>query len=666
MQKQSVDTLGRGTIHAPLVGMQIQESWRRSRRFGLRKDEAPDFDPAGLCDLSLAREQSRELMAHAAPVMETLHDQIVDTESMIVLTDAGGLILHALGDDSFLQKADKVALKPGVAWSEARKGTNAIGTAIAENNPVLVHADQHYLRANSFLTCSASPIHAPTGELLGVLDVTGDYRGYHKHTMGLVRMSTTMIENALFRRLYHPQLLVAFHTRPEFIGTLMEGLIAFEADGRVLSANAAASFQAGMSVAAMRTHTAQSLLNVSLNELLNAARRGVCVPMNGALPTGVKVCLVASGEFLVRRSMGAFEAGHSSAPSNVSPLRERAQSAPIAPCGDTPPLANFDALCTGDPQIASIVARLKRVADADVCVLLEGETGSGKEWFARALHAASSRANKPFIAVNCASIPEGLIESELFGYEEGAFTGARRRGQVGKVLAANGGTLFLDEIGDMPLAMQARLLRMLQERAVNPLGCTRSVPVDIKVIGATHRKLRTLIAEQRFRDDLYYRLNGLTVRLPSLRERTDIDAVIARVLAADSHEPWQLAPQVQALFQRHSWPGNLRQLANVLRTARALAGVERVIEREHLPDDFFDDVQEFDGDLAAPQPMNPAIPAAQIGLPSAPAPVSLQEVERHAITRTLAQHQGNVSAACRVLGISRNTFYRRMKVAEAQ
>jgi sigma-54 dependent transcriptional regulator, acetoin dehydrogenase operon transcriptional activator AcoR len=499
-----------------------------------------------------------------------------------------------------------------------------------------------------------------------VLDVTGDYRGYHKHTMGLVRMSTTMIENALFRRLYHPQLLVAFHTRPEFIGTLMEGLIAFEADGRVLSANAAASFQAGMSVSAMRTHTAQSLLNISLNALLSAANRGVCVPMNGALPTGVKVCLVASGEFLVRRSMGAFEAGHSSAPSNVSAIRERAQPAPIAPCGDTPSLANFDALCTGDPQIASIVARLKRVADADVCVLLEGETGSGKEWFARALHAASNRASKPFIAVNCASIPEGLIESELFGYEEGAFTGARRRGQVGKVLAANGGTLFLDEIGDMPLAMQARLLRMLQERAVNPLGSTRSVPVDIKVIGATHRKLRTLIAEQRFRDDLYYRLNGLTVRLPSLRERTDIDAVIARVLVADGNETWQLAPQVQQLFRHHTWPGNLRQLANVLRTARALAGNERVIEREHLPDDFFDDVQDFDGHMASQLLANAAIPAAQITPPSAPSPVSLHDVERHAIERALAQHQGNVSAACRVLGISRNTFYRRMKVAETQ
>ncbi len=662
MHKQAVDPISRGTIHAPLVAMQIQESWQRSSRFGLRKDESPDFDPAGMTDLSLAREQNRELMAHAAPVMETLHDQIIDTESMIVLTDSAGLILHALGDDPFLQKADKVALRPGVSWSEARKGTNAIGTAIAENSPVLVHADQHFLQANSFLTCSASPIHAPTGELLGVLDVTGDYRGYHKHTMGLVRMSTTMIENALFRRLYHPQLLVAFHTRPEFIGTLMEGLIAFEADGRVLSANAAACFQAGMSVSAMRTHTAQSLLQMSLNELLNAARRGLSAPMNGVLPTGVKMHAVASGEFLVRRSMGAFESGHSTTPSNVSAIRERAHACEPAAAhiaSDAPPLANFDALCTGDAQIASIVTRLRRVADADVCVLLEGETGSGKEWFARALHAASSRANKPFIAVNCASIPEGLIESELFGYEEGAFTGARRRGQVGKVLAANGGTLFLDEIGDMPMAMQARLLRMLQERSVNPLGTTRSVPVDIKVIGATHRKLRTLIAEQRFRDDLYYRLNGLTVRLPALRERTDVETLITRVLAAETNGNWQIAPSVWALFRQHTWPGNLRQLTNVLRTARALAGDERVIQREHLPDDFFDDVETLVSELASPQPVAGASPAAPV---SAPAPVSLQDVERHAIERTLAQHQGNVSAACRVLGISRNTFYRRMKV----
>ncbi len=658
MHEHAVGQNASGTIHAPLVGMQIQESWRRSSRFGLRKDESPEFDPAGMTDLSLAREQNRELMAHAAPVMETLHDQIIDTESMIVLTDAAGLILHALGDDPFLQKADKVALRPGVSWSEARKGTNAIGTAIAENSPVLVHADQHFLQANSFLTCSASPIHAPTGELLGVLDVTGDYRGYHKHTMGLVRMSTTMIENALFRRLYHPQLLVAFHTRPEFIGTLMEGLIAFEADGRVLSANAAACFQAGMSVSAMRTHTAQSLLQMSLNELLSAARRGVSAPMNGMLPTGVKMFAVASGEFIVRRSMGAFEAGHSTAPSNVSAIRERLHTnePALSPASDAPPLANFDALCTGDAQIASIVQRLRRVADADVCVLLEGETGSGKEWFARALHAASNRASKPFVAVNCASIPEGLIESELFGYEEGAFTGARRRGQVGKVLAANGGTLFLDEIGDMPLAMQARLLRVLQERSVNPLGTTRSMPVDIKVIGATHRKLRTLITEQRFRDDLYYRLNGLTVRLPALRERTDLDVVIARILEGTAPGAWRIAAPVQELFRQHRWPGNLRQLTNVLRTARALAGESRLIDREHLPDDFFDDIAP---EFCVVPPSN-AVPSVEAI--AAPVSGSLQDVERNAIERALAAHQGNVSAACRVLGISRNTFYRRMKV----
>jgi sigma-54 dependent transcriptional regulator, acetoin dehydrogenase operon transcriptional activator AcoR len=661
MHKHVNNPIAGGTIHAPLVAMQIQESWQRSSRFGLRKDESPEFDPAGMTDLNLAREQNRELMAHAEPVMETLHDQIIDTESMIVLTDAAGLILHALGDDPFLQKADKVALRPGVSWSEARKGTNAIGTAIAENSPVLVHADQHFLKANSFLTCSASPIHAPTGELLGVLDVTGDYRGYHKHTMGLVRMSTTMIENALFRRLYHPQLLVAFHTRPEFIGTLMEGLIAFEADGRVLSANAAACFQAGMSVSAMRTHTAQSLLQMSLNELLNAARRGIAAPMNGVLPTGVKIYTVASGEFLVRRSMGAFEAGHSATPSNVSHLRERAPESNMPHASDAPPLANFDALSTGDVQIATIITRLRRVADADVCVLLEGETGSGKEWFARALHSASNRANKPFIAVNCASIPEGLIESELFGYEEGAFTGARRRGHVGKVLAANGGTLFLDEIGDMPLSMQARLLRMLQERCVNPLGTTRSIPVDIKVVCATHRKLRALIAEQRFRDDLYYRLNGLTVRLPALRERTDLETLISRVLAAETDGKWQIAPQVWALFLQHTWPGNLRQLTSVLRTARALAGEERMIQREHLPDDFFDDIETRDAELTS---LPHAIPPSSAAPAEMPKSTSLHDVERHAIERALAQHHGNVSAACRVLGISRNTFYRRMKVAE--
>ncbi|MBN3729272.1 sigma-54-dependent Fis family transcriptional regulator, partial [Burkholderia sp. Ac-20379] len=260
------------------------------------------------------------------------------------------------------------------------------------------------------------------------------------------------------------------------------------------------------------------------------------------------------------------------------------------------------ALDTGDAQVASVIAKLRKVLGKDIPVLITGPTGAGKDLLAQAIHGDSPRGHAPFVAVNCASIPETLIESELFGYEEGAFTGAKRRGAAGKLLQANGGTLFLDEIGDMPYALQARLLRVLQERHVNPLGSSKSIPIDVTIICATHRDLREMLAQNRFREDLYYRLNGLTVRLPALRERSDLRVVVARMLEQEAQasgraRALRVAPDVMTLFERCDWPGNFRQLGNLLRTAAAMvdeadeAGSGGEIRHAHLPDDFFDELR---------------------------------------------------------------------------
>jgi len=301
-------------------------------------------------------------------------------------------------------------------------------------------------------------------------------------------------------------------------------------------------------------------------------------------------------------------------------------------------------------------------------VLITGETGTGKELLAQAIHNDSPRRDGPFVAVNCASIPETLIESELFGYEEGAFTGARRKGATGKLLQANGGTLFLDEIGDMPYPLQVRLLRVLQERIVNPLGSTKAIGVDIAIICATHRDLRDMIAQNRFREDLYYRLNGLVVRLPPLRDRTDLAVVVQKMLQRETlsgpgRRPLSVAPDVMALFERCAWPGNFRQLANLLRTAAAMVDDDCEIRCEHLPDDFFDDVRRDDGPAAsgacAPPPLAAPAPAAAFAACDA----RLQDVAASAIAAALARHGGNVSAAARALGVSRNTIYRKMPAA---
>jgi transcriptional regulator with PAS, ATPase and Fis domain len=258
------------------------------------------------------------------------------------------------------------------------------------------------------------------------------------------------------------------------------------------------------------------------------------------------------------------------------------------------------------------------------------------------------------VAVNCASIPETLIESELFGYEDGAFTGARKKGAVGKILQANGGTLFLDEIGDMPFSLQARLLRVLQERMVTPLGSDKSIPVNVELICATNHNLRERIAKGLFREDLYYRLNGLVVKLPPLRERTDLETVVKKILATESNNGrYYVSDEILCLFRRHRWPGNFRQLTNLLRTALVMAGDEHEIGLRHMPDDFLDDIQEA-------QTQDNCADAGVSTARMIASGANLEEMEQSVILKSLEAHGGNVSATARALGVSRNTIYRKV------
>jgi transcriptional regulator with PAS, ATPase and Fis domain len=303
-------------------------------------------------------------------------------------------------------------------------------------------------------------------------------------------------------------------------------------------------------------------------------------------------------------------------------------------------------LTHGDARVRRAIDRAHRIIDKPIPLLIQGESGVGKEMFAQAFHRSGARAERPFVALNCAALPEHLIESELFGYVGGAFTGARKEGATGKIVQACGGTLFLDEIGDMPLGMQVRLLRVLQERTVVPLGGAQPQPVDVSLVCATHHQLMDAVAHGSFREDLYYRINGLTVTLPPLRERSDVLELAETMLhGCAPTRPLSLSPDVRFLFARHPWPGNLRQLNNSIRVAVALLDEdEYVIRTEHLPEDLF--AQPDDETLMAP----PA--RGDVG--------NLRTTTRCAIEKALARTGGNVSAAARLLGISRNTLYRRL------
>ncbi|HMZ00535.1 MAG TPA: GAF domain-containing protein, partial [Burkholderiaceae bacterium] len=297
----------------PLGGQhvaKIEESHERCQALGLSRIERPDFSPIGRSDLSVVRERNQRLYNHAAPVMEMLHEQIVNTQSMVVLTDATGTILHSIGDNDFIARANKVALQPGVNWSEQSKGTNAVGTALIEETPTLVHADEHFLHANHFLTCSAAPILDPRGNILGVLDVSGDHHGYHQHTMGLVKMSARMIENHWLTEDYRDVMRLHFHSRVEFIGTLMEGILAVSQDGKFVGANRGALEQLGLSGAALRMHTLASLLGTTVAALVDRFRSPLATPVQVVMPNGRQFHVYARFNWPVWHSVGQGQAGH--------------------------------------------------------------------------------------------------------------------------------------------------------------------------------------------------------------------------------------------------------------------------------------------------------------------------------------------------------------------
>jgi transcriptional regulator of acetoin/glycerol metabolism len=629
-----------GALPPGLLDRAIESSWQRSCGYGLTGAHAPALDAALRADFEIAREANRILLAHAQPAIAALAGEMRTSGNIIVLTDGSGLILESLGDDAFLSRAERVALRPGVSWCERSRGTNAIGTAIAERAPAIVHGPEHFLAANEFLSCSAVPICDPYDNIVGVLDITGEAGPFQRHTLALVKMSMQLIENRLFASMFASEIVVEFHSRPEFIGTLSQGMLALRTDGSILAANPIALAELGLGRNGLRSHSFGSLFGTPLSTLLDAGRRGRPDLLELRLANGQRL------HARVRASAGAPAAISLPIPAAepVAPRPPRV-AAPLPHKGVT-----LAALRTGDAGIDAALAKLTRVIGRDIPILIQGETGTGKELVAQAIHNESCRRGGPFVAVNCASIPEGLIESELFGYEEGAFSGAKKRGSPGKIMAANHGTLFLDEIGDMPLNLQARLLRVLQERVVMPLGSIRSHPVDIALICATHRRLKELIGRGQFREDLYYRLNGLTINLPPLRERSDLPALAERILRCELGAPPEvaLAPEVLDLFARHAWPGNCRQLANVLRTALVMAGDDALIGPSHLPEDFFDDV------VAA----SDAGPQAQAAVA---ADAGLAELEFAAIRKSLAETDGNVSASARRLGISRSTIYRRLK-----
>ncbi|VVN77505.1 Acetoin catabolism regulatory protein [Pseudomonas fluorescens] len=595
----------------------IQDSWRRCRAFGLDHQSAPSFD-------QLPAEGISHLLESQHALVQTTHQEVLpyyenilsNSNCLIMLADNQGQVLTSWGTQRFIEPKLARGFSAGASWRERSTGTNAIGTALACAQAVHIEHDEHFLKANRFMTGSAAPIFDANREIIAVLDVSSDSYLPPSHTLGMVKMMSQTVENRLILNLFggeHFQL--TFNTGLNNLDSQWAGLLIFDESGQVLSANRRADNLLGISLSRVMI---DSLFKVSLLELLNQ-------------PEGLPFALQAAGrnrfQCLLKRPKQA-------------PVQARVFSEPAAvPIG-------LKTLHFGDSRVEKAVRQAERLLEKDIPLLIHGETGVGKEVFVKALHQASSRSQQAFIAVNCAAIPAELVESELFGYEKGAFTGANQKGSIGLIRKADKGTLFLDEIGDMPLPTQARLLRVLQERCVQPVGSSELFPVDLRIISATNRSLREQVQIGRFREDLYYRIGGLTLELPPLRERSDKQALFKQ-LWQQHREPTQwagLSTEVLALFERHPWPGNLRQVSSVMQVALAMAE-DQPIRPEHLPDDFFVDLGQAS--------------------PSAP-PVMGDLDDSQNLQQRLAAVGGNISHLARELGVSRNTLYKRLRHATSR
>ena len=586
----------------------ILQSWRRCLGLGLAANARPAIEPVDAPRLRTLREQHEQLWRLARAEVEMLAADAANTGSIVILTDAEGWILDAEGNAEFLDKAGRVALMPGACWNEARVGTNAIGTAIADACAVEVRGAEHYAAPHRILNCSAAPVFDPYGRMVGVLDISGDAMVAPMHALGLAQLAVANIEHRYFDEGIADADLLRVHANPALLGSAREGLLAFR-NGRLVAANRAGLALFGLERADLGRASYEAMFDGALSRLRDD---GVLQDRSGRLLHGH-----VDGPTRSRRARAA-------SPITVSASGSGTEAgAPL-----------FDA------KLEAELGRACRVLDAGIPVLVLGETGTGKEVFSRELHRRSARAGKPFVAVNCAALPEGLIEAELFGYESGAFTGARKEGSIGLLRQADGGILFLDEIGDMPLALQPRLLRVLQDRELSPLGGGRPVKLDFALVCATHRRLEEAVAEGRFRADLYYRISHHLVELAPLREQPGREGLV--------HSLWQRIGQGRRLsdeaverLARYAWPGNLRQLVASLRTLAALSEPGSLIGADALP----------------------AYLQARMDTPAVvapPASAPLDSMTRAAMRAAVEACDGNVARAARQLGISRSTLYRQL------
>ncbi|PWI57854.1 sigma-54-dependent Fis family transcriptional regulator [Sulfoacidibacillus thermotolerans] len=575
----------------------IKASWIRSKQYGIPSTQSVTefLEPS---DLKFLKEKDSHLLQEILPNLERLYPYAHSQQSMLIVSNAQGYILHSKGDPHFIEHAVKIKLMEGAGWGEHARGTNAIGTALQEQNTVYVLGNEHYCEPNRTLYCVASPVFDPQGQLVAILDVSGYHGDFHPSLPYLVDTMARQIEDLLLFRSEKSQLVieVTYQNQTRY-------LLAFDQDGRFVGGN----------------------------------REGRTLPL-----TESTVRTTGKNDFLRK----LFHDRSQSFSNNLDDYKfsilidRRSRVVSFAQSHET---KRETPLFCRDQTMEQALQLAKRAASSEINVLIYGESGTGKELIAKFIHEQSVRSKGPLITMNCGAVSPSLLHSELFGYEGKAFTGASAQGQIGKFEAANGGTLFLDEIADMPEDMQKAMLRVLQERMITRIGGHRQIAIDVRIIAASNRNLWEEVQKNHFRLDLYFRLLGAQIHLPPLRSRTDrlelAEKLLCQIAAELKIDLPVLSTETKQFILSHDWPGNIRELIAVLRQGAFLAN-RGVIEIEQLRHHMF-----------LPQSVTSEQEQS----------LNLKNIENEVILDTLNKTGGNITEASRLLGIGRNTLYRRLK-----
>ncbi len=586
----------------------LSQSWHRSQQAGLDEQHQPEHVRLDKTQLEQRQHIANVLIKTVEQLAVPLFNQMfAGTNSRLLLTDTEGVIIGSWGQSRFEHQLTGIALESGVCWQESLKGTNAIGTALAEKRFVAVIGDQHFIRKHRFISCSASPICTPDGELQGVLDITSEQQIHSQQTQLLIQNMVQAIENSLLCQVPEGKYRVDLAFDQHLLNSGWQGIVIANQSGHIVAHNAVAARLLSESL------LEPTILGCNIDHIIQAAQ----------------------SSFISAQAMNNKSNDLVFRCQSIQPVKNLCSVIYSPSCP----------LHMGDDVIEQAWQQACKLINKDVTLLILGETGVGKGEFIKQLHQYSSRNQHPLVAVNCGALPQDLIESELFGYAPGAFTGASKEGYQGKVRQAHKGILFLDEIADMPLSAQCRLLHVLQEKEVVPVGSNEAYKVDIQIVAATHKSLAQLVELGEFRQDLYYRLNGLIVTLPPLRERQDKAELIVSIHAKHAENNQSICSHLIRLLTEYSWPGNIRELDNTLRVASLLSDDAEQLTIEHFPNNI----------------VTQLVSNTHQNLSNTAVTKDLKSTVEDVLLETYHANQGNISKTSRMLSISRNTLYRKLK-----